>query len=213
MHLTELPRWKGAASISWKILCGERRGGTTIHELTTKIDEGRIIHQRNNKIPRKAEKPDEIYKYTIMQAEKTVFHMLDKLAKGSVERKGEQTNQGFYFPRLITEQNAAIDWSWSNDEIYRFIRAFDKPYPGAWTRLDGENKITLKDCKIKEMDIGSHPFNAGLIIAKNIDRYVIATRDGFIEANLNEGKRLVGRRLITKAEDLEKARYIPKIKP
>ena len=52
VHLTELPKWKGAASISWKILCGERTGGTTIHRLTSEIDEGDILFQRRYNIPR-----------------------------------------------------------------------------------------------------------------------------------------------------------------
>lgn len=73
VHLTELPKWKGAASVSWKILCGERSGGATIHRLTTNIDEGDILFQKRYDIPYSINTPKEIYNYGINKAEKNII--------------------------------------------------------------------------------------------------------------------------------------------
>ena len=69
VHLTELPEWKGAASISWKLLCNAKKGGSTIHRLTNKIDKGEILFQDKYEIPEDLKKPIEWYRHTIAEAE------------------------------------------------------------------------------------------------------------------------------------------------
>ena len=45
VHHEELPRYRGAQSIIWQIHDGSRQTGYSIHEVTSKIDEGRILLQ------------------------------------------------------------------------------------------------------------------------------------------------------------------------
>ena len=59
----------------------------------------------------------------------------------------------------------------------------------------------------------SHPFNAGLIIRKENEYHIIATKDSYIKAKIEGVQRLVGKRLITPNEELEKAKQVPTIKP
>lgn len=149
----------------------------------------------------------------LIKLKKTLFKKLDKIASGGKQNVVNIQSEAFYFPRLKTEQNGAINWNWTGEEISRFITAFDDPYQGAWTRVDGKEKIILRASRIKNIDIGTHPFNAGLVIAKDRDLYTIATRDSYVEARINYIGRLIGRRLITPSEELERAKMIPSIKP
>ena len=104
IHLTELPKWKGAGSISWKILCDERRGGSTIHELTNEIDEGKLLYQKKYKLPNDIRLPKDIYKFTIEQAAETIFKALDEISNCDKTKKClNSKDDGFYFPRLNTE--------------------------------------------------------------------------------------------------------------
>ena len=46
-------------------------------------------------------------------------------------------------PRLATDINGWVDWSWNSLDLTRFIDAFGSPYPGASTYIN-EKRVRLK---------------------------------------------------------------------
>ena len=84
-----------------------------------------------------------------------------------------------YYPRLLTSQCAWIDWSWSGDEIARFCIAFDNPYPGARSCLNGRTVI-LKDV-VLDKSLYHHPYCSGLIVRKDLNYVYVAVRDGVLK--------------------------------
>ena len=64
--------------------------------------------------------------------------------------KQEQLDDTDIWPQRKPE-DGLIDWSKSPKEIECFVRAQTKPYPGAYTVIDGK-KVTIWDCSVEEME-------------------------------------------------------------
>lgn len=88
-----------------------------------------------------------------------------------------QENFSIYFPRLNTLKQGLINWSWDTEDIENFICAFDEPYAGASTFIDG-TKVHLKECYSEFNDGPFHPFQAGLIYKIYSGGVFIATKSG-----------------------------------
>ena len=67
-----------------------------------------------------------------------------------------------YFPRLSTELNGWINWSWTPIEIEKFICAFDEPHAGAHTFLNGK-VVHIKDVVLSPQDGAFHSFQSGVV--------------------------------------------------
>ena len=84
-----------------------------------------------------------------------------------------------YFPRLYTKKQGYINWAWKIEDIESFICAFDDPYPGAMTLIDGQ-KVRLKKCFVEYNDGSFHPYQSGLIYKIDDKAIYIASLSGNI---------------------------------
>lgn len=115
-------------------------------------------------------------------------------------------------PRLNTDLNGFIDWSLNADEVERFICAFDSPYKGASTFLNGK-RVFLKRVSTSAQDGRFHTFQNGLIYRKSKDWVCIALKGATLiveEMCSEDGKNIlkdlkVGDRLYTPQSFLENA--------
>lgn len=139
-HASLLPHNRGSAPINWTLIHGEQTTGNTMMWLNKAVDEGVIIDQM--------EFPVTIYdtcKTLYDQVAVTNMKMLNKLIRNldkgdkvlfSVKNETNET----ILPRR-RPKDGLIDWSQSGKKIYDFVRALTKPYPGAFSFLNGEKWI------------------------------------------------------------------------
>ncbi len=181
IHPSLLPHERGAATYSWRILNDQNHLAATIHQVDEGIDTGHIVFQIKRSMNKKNPYPidydvltTKIYKILIEKFLKS-FETCKKLKL--ISQKDEKSS---YFPRLHTETNGAIDFTWSANEIERFVRAFSYPYPGAFTFVRGE-KIHVMECTVQKSQKKYHPFAGGRIskIYSNGSIKVI-TKDDFL---------------------------------
>ncbi len=139
---------------------------------------------------------------------------MKKAAAGCVfELQAQDHSRSTYWPRLDTALHAAIDWNWPAAEVERFIRAFDEPYGGAYTYLNG-HRVRLKGCFPVQGEPVFHPFQAGLVYRIHQEQWHVACVGGNlrIERMLSDDAAedpltlLPGDRLWTPASVLEQAR-------
>ena len=198
-HNTDLPKWKGGGDISYRIMNKYNKGATTIHEISNKIDEGKIVFQKKYKVNINDTKP---YKLKEIVEERAYNHLIlffnNLLAKKSFIYKKNKNENGFYLPRLNTDVHGAINWNWDGRDIKSFINAFSIPYKGAFCFCN-KKKVRILKAKLIKQEFLKHPFMYGIIfkihknniyvVTKNYS-LIINKKDIKLVIDLKEGDRL-----------------------
>lgn len=148
MHASLLPKYRGGAPLVWAIINGEKKTGLSFFYLEDGVDNGDIIAQHEIEITETETIKDIIDKVTASAIEIT-REFIPKLANGTAPRIKQDETKATTVPQRKPD-DGLIDWNWDIKRIKNFIRAQTKPYPGAYTIIEGK-KITLWDAEITEI--------------------------------------------------------------
>ncbi|MBI3290809.1 hypothetical protein HYZ76_00840 [Candidatus Falkowbacteria bacterium] len=166
----DLPRYKGGAHHSWRILHQNRVGCINmqlIHGGAETFQKGEVIKRTEFDFPKKLMKPIELYNFSLKQEVEFMKNFLQEVnQRKSFKPLKLNEDQSSCYPFLYTRSHGLIDWRLSGEAIYLFINAFDEPYAGASTYL-GDKKVYLKDCALFSPQEKYHPFTSGIVIRKN----------------------------------------------
>lgn len=166
LHGSRLPQNRGGGGFSWQILMGNKFGFCLLHRIDGKIDEGEIVALDEFLYPANFRKPIE---YENLYIKKNLEFLTNFLAKYRTTNTFIPVMQSEYFstywPRLSTEVNGWINWSLDPTDLEKFICAFDEPYCGAQTLLNGK-KVMIKDVCLSPQDGVFHPYQTGIIYRK-----------------------------------------------
>lgn len=188
LHETRLPQNRGGGGFSWQIMRGNNLGYCTLHLIDKGIDSGDIVCMEEFLYPDSCKTSKDFFEYMVKKDK--VF--IEKFVNSVLDNKDfslSKQNESFstYWPRLNTNINGYINWSWNLFNIYRFICAFDDPYIGASTYI-GDKRVFLKDVTMDENEGGFHPFQSGIVFRKNNEALFVCTETGtlIIKKVLNE---------------------------
>ena len=182
-HGARLPQDRGAGGFSWRIMRGEKSGVSLIHQIDIGVDTGNIIIFEEYIFPHSCRYPIDYQKYSIKKYKKLLnnFFSLVKEEKSFIS-VSQPEYLSTYWPRLATDVHGYIDWNWALYDIEKFICAFDDPYNGASTFLNGK-KIRLKNCSLSFNDGVFHPFQKGLIYRISDETIFVSTEQGTLIVN------------------------------
>lgn len=133
VHLSLLPRWRGAAPVVWTILSGDEEAGVSVQRVAPRLDTGDVLASKRLSLSG-TETAGELTEKLTEVAVEVVCSVLRSYECGE-EPEGEvqDESRATYAPK-ITREDARIDWSKSAVEIERAVRAFN-PSPCAHSRL------------------------------------------------------------------------------
>ena len=172
LHMAPLPKFRGAHPENWAMLLGERRMGFTVHYLDLGIDSGDIIAQDDVPIL----DSDDILSLTFRLADHgpaLLVKVLQDVKIGKVQRVSQNVAEASYYP-VRTEKDGKISWDVSAVEIRNLIRAVTRPYPGAFTTLDGHKLI------IWAAEVCSGSGAPGTVLRSNRSELIIATNENAV---------------------------------
>jgi len=142
-HPTLLPKGRGPAPIINSILCGFKESGVTMFYVGEGLDDGDIIGQEKFLISEE-DYVEDVYNKIILAGKKLIKKYLPLLARDTAPRIPQDDSKATFFEKRTIKDNK-IDLEKENlDEIYRKIRAFSKPYMGAYIEKDGKKLIIWK---------------------------------------------------------------------
>ena len=133
LHGSLLPRHRGAAPVQWSILAGDPQAGVSVIHMTTKLDAGPVLQQRETPI-----QPDESAdaleaRLSQLGVEPTML-AIETLARGDeqagIEQAPELTTKA---PRL-KKSDGQLDFRYPIAWIDRQIRGL-QPWPGVFGNL------------------------------------------------------------------------------
>ena len=161
--------------------------------------------------------PINYLKHTNLIYKKLIKLFVKKIKnKKSFSLKKQNMSNGWYLPRFYTDISGAINWSWSGQDISLFIQACSKPYPGAFSFINFNNKdlkVIIYNSNYINKIYFTHPWFVGKIFYedKNIIKISVITghliiKKSDIVINNNTGlKKLLGKTLHTHSDYLTRS--------
>ena len=139
-HDSLLPRYRGFAPTVWAMINGESETGVTLFQVTDEMDAGDIVDQRA--LPIGADETIAVVMERVTGAYLDLIERnFDALLSGQVKLRPQDHADATYTCKW-TPADGRIDWRRSARDIHNLVRATSRPYPGAYTTLDGR-KLTI----------------------------------------------------------------------
>jgi|HubBroStandDraft_6_1064221.scaffolds.fasta_scaffold226923_2 methionyl-tRNA formyltransferase len=135
LHASLLPKYRGAAPISWAIVNGETKTGVTTMRIDAGMDTGEILLQEEMGIGPSETAPDLATRMSELGAP-LMAETLRALAAGGIVPRQQSSEQASVAP-MLKKEDGRIDWSRPAQEIFNRIRGF-APWPGAYTTFRGQ---------------------------------------------------------------------------
>ena len=132
LHLSLLPRHRGAAPVKWAIAEGDTRTGATVMLMDQGMDTGDILAQSVEDIlPR--DTAETLTARLATRGAALLAETLRGLVDGTIEPRPQDSLEATYAPKL-TKQDGCVTWNSDARRIVRRIKAF-QPWPGGYTTL------------------------------------------------------------------------------
>ncbi len=187
IHLSLLPRWRGAAPIEYTLMNGDDETGVSIIKLTERLDSGPIISQTKFKVGNNINKLH-LTKKLIDSGNILLTKTISSIFNNDITPKA-QNDKYATFAKKINSQDRKINFHKSMTDIINLVRAHS-PKPGAWFTLNNE--------RIKIIDVKAGIDNGSVSTILN-NKFEIACIDGSVEPLKLQRE---GKEILTKDEFL-----------
>ena len=179
LHASLLPEYRGAAPINWAIIKGETQTGVTTFFINEKIDEGNMLLAEKVEITR-TDNAGTLHDKLLNTGKLVVLETLRKIENSSYTEQKQPACSDLKSAPKLNKENCLIDWSWSAERIFNFIRGLS-PYPTAFSRYKNrENEEMLFKLFSSEIEIASHNLPHGEIQTDNKTFLKVACSDGYV---------------------------------
>jgi methionyl-tRNA formyltransferase len=144
-HASLLPHNRGRAPVNWALIRGEQETGNTLQWLGDSVDGGDLIDATEIAIT-PYDSCESIYEKVAESNRDMILKLLPKVLKGERPATPQPTSLEPLLPRR-RPADGVLDWTEGSACVYDFVRALTRPYPGAFSRLQGE-RWTIWSCAL-----------------------------------------------------------------
>ena len=141
LHLSLLPRWRGAAPVERAILAGDEVTGVSLMRMDAGLDTGPVLAVWRTSIGEDEDAGSLSERLALGGAELLATH-LGALERGEPEPVAQEESMASWAPRLVVSE-ARLDFNQPAEQVVRAIRAFC-PRPGAHTTWRGRRFKILR---------------------------------------------------------------------
>ncbi len=138
-HASLLPRNRGSAPINWALIRGECSGGNSLIWLAESVDAGDLIDQTEFPIT-PYDTCATLYEHVAASNRGMILRLLPRLLRGERPGTPQLRGNGAVLARR-RPADGLIAWDQGARAVYNFVRALTRPYPGAFSWLDGRRWI------------------------------------------------------------------------
>ena len=177
LHPSLLPKYRGASPIQYSIFNGDKLTGVTIFKLSSGIDSGKILFQKEIEIPKDIIFSD-LYEMLSKFGADAVKYSLDnftRLNNSSIQQNIENVSKA---PK-INKNDRVIRWNNTDDTIYNKIRGLSLK-PGAITRFNNKDLLITS---VEKTDISSS-YVSGTMYNENDLLYISTNTNSLLIKNL-----------------------------
>ncbi len=189
LHASLLPKYRGAAPISWAIINGETETGVTTFFLQEKVDTGSVILQARVKIG-PDETAGELHDKLAEVGAEIVLQTVRLIELGKVAPRMQQNQFATSAPKIFKE-DCRIVWTNAGPTVHNFVRGLS-PSPCAWTMHNG---TLLKVYRTRlQRSMSADPPMPGSVVAVDKKSLCVAAKNDAISILeiQQEGKKRLG---------------------
>ena len=161
VHVSLLPKLRGAAPINWTIINGDSKTGVTTMFMDEGLDTGDIIMSKEFELDDEIT-AGELHDWMMVEGADLLSRTVKAIEDGSYTRTKQDDSESTYAP-MMDRNLGHIDFSKSAREIHNLVRG-TIPWPGAWCNSD-YGKIKVWKTKVIEK---SHKGENGEVL--NVDK-------------------------------------------
>jgi methionyl-tRNA formyltransferase len=171
------PRSRGRAVFNWSLIGNFKKMIFYSMELKPGVDDGDIFIKERASISSNDDIESLYMKNAIISSD--MFYRILKNWKYYKKNKIPQKNtRSTYLPKRNPD-DGFVNWKFSSYEIYNFIRALKKPYPGAFSLLKNK-KIIFNDAIPFELKIKGKFVPGEIVYIFPNNKFVIKCGKGFL---------------------------------
>jgi len=131
---------RGRSPQNWALMGDAKEFFLSIFWIDAGVDSGAVIDTRSFSLTPLDDIRTSYHKASLLTAQM----IADAYESGGLAKPNgaAQDQNGSYLPQRLP-QDGAIDWKRKSDEIYNFVRALTRPYPGAFSGLPRGGTIVI----------------------------------------------------------------------
>lgn len=193
-HCGDLPRYRGNACPNWAIINGEQRIGLCVHRMVAgEVDAGPIFARDFLELGERTTIAD-VYRWLDEAIPRQFVRALANLGTPDFEPEDQtalQVRPLRCHPRR--PEDGEIDWEMGAEEIDRLVRASGNPFAGAFSWLEGKERVIIWSAQPHELDHDLLAVPGQIIGSGPEDGVLVACGRGVIElleCELPNGRRL-----------------------
>lgn len=178
-HAGNLPRYRGNAPLNWAILNGESTVALCIHKMVPEFDAGPVLVRARLPLTRDTYIGD-LYDWFHDQAPKMFAEAVSGIATSQIREEPQSTDPVAIlrcYPRR--PEDGRINWSQPVELVYRLIRASSRPFGGAFSMIEGDQRVTVWRAK-PEPIVGTFLAVPGQVCGRVDGDPVVACLDGML---------------------------------
>lgn len=176
-----ITKGRGRSPQNWAIILGETEFNLSIFFIDEGIDSGKIIDSKTFKISLFDDIKTSYKKSCLAFAELLLKNIKNEKIKNK-DQLEIQNGEAEYFPQRKPE-DGLIDWNRSEFEIFNFIKALTRPYPGAATLIEGKYLIIWEAIPFEYDFPDKNIYIAGEIVRVFSDEsFIVKCYNGFLLA-------------------------------
>jgi len=190
VHVSLLPRYRGAAPVQWAVIDGETETGVSIMQLDEGMDTGPVLFENRIAID-PAWTSGDLFEHLKDVAPRTLLAALLMLEQGRARPRAQDHARATH-ARMLTKADGAIDFTEPAAKVASRIRGVD-PWPGAQAVLRGQV------VKLFRAQAAAGHGSPGTVVAIDAEGAHVATGDGIVvvrEVQLPGKKRMPASQLV-----------------
>ena len=154
VHDSLLPAYAGFAPVIWALINGETEVGVTAHLMNETLDAGDIVVQRAVAVG-PADTATDLFHRTVELIGPIVVDALAMIAEGRRDFVVQDESRASFFHKRSIE-DSRLDFSWTAEELERFVRAQSDPYPNAFC-YHGSTRLRVVEAAVSVNRYGGTP--------------------------------------------------------
>ncbi|WAW14234.1 methionyl-tRNA formyltransferase [Peptostreptococcus equinus] len=177
IHVSLLPKYRGAAPINWAIINGEKKTGVTIMYMDEGLDTGDIISTKEFELDNEIN-AGQLHDIMMVQGAELLIDTIKDIEAGTNKRIKQDDSLSNYAP-LMDKDLGHLDFNKKANDLHNLIRGV-VPWPGAWS-IYNDQKMKIWKSSVENKNSEQEP---GKILSVDKNGIRISCKEGIL--NISE---------------------------